>query len=353
MNKWVIRVFMILAWCLIIAAFLYSPYVTNWLVAGKSISVFSWEGMIDPDAIATFEKRTGIKVYVNYYESNEELLTKLELNKHQSYDIVMPSDYVVHRFINKQLLHKIDKSRITFLQALDQRLLNQWYDPNNHYSLPYFWYLYGIGSYGDRCETLRTNPSWAVLFDPVHAWNNIGLTDDPHEIVAVAARYLFGPVKQLSAEQVEQLIATLKKLKPKIALFSEVLTPDLLVHNVCSAMLIPSFIIGMAMVEDKKLCFAAPEEGSFMLIDNIVIPASCKKLDYVYQFINFIYQYDVMKMTVDERYYFATRADLLKEQDLSVVGGYEQLGKIMERTSYMSDIMTKHELNNLWITLKA
>lgn len=355
MNKIVIRGSMMLCWLGILLGFLYSPYLYNLLSKDRTLSVYCWSDMIAPEAIADFEHKTGIKVYLSYYENNEELLTKLELNKGQSYDIVMPSDYVVRRFISKNLLQPIDHSRLSFLSELDSRLLGHWYDPENRYSLPYFWYLYGIGTHQHLAPVVDANPSWSLLYDKNYLQGSIGLTDDPHEIIATAAHYLFGTTAQLTHAQREKLLQLLIELKPHIALFSDVQGSFLLTSGACAMLLTTSYVIGKARQQGVPVYFKEPEDGTFILIDNIVIPASCTKIDLVYQLINHLYDYHVMNMTVENQCYCASRQDILQQQNLEFVGGYANLDRLTQRNRllFMQDMMTKQQLNAFWLALKS
>ncbi|MCL4380579.1 spermidine/putrescine ABC transporter substrate-binding protein [Candidatus Dependentiae bacterium] len=355
MNKWVIRSGMILCWLLLIIGFLYLPSLYQLLMTDRSLSIYCWADMIAPEALAAFEQQTGVKVYVSYYENNEELLTKLELNKGQSYDLVMPSDYVVRRFIAKGLLQPLDRQRLDCWHYIDKRLLGHWYDPANRYSIPYFWYLYGIGMQERYAAIAERTPSWSLLLEQQQLVGPIGLTDDPHEIVAIAAHYLFGAVKQLTQEQRAILLSLLRKLKPHVAVFSDVQSSLLLTSGVCTMMLTPSYVIGKAVKQGLPVRFLAPEDGTFMLIDNIVIPISCTKTELVYQFINFLYSYPVMALTVERQCYCAARSDLLQVQDLSFIGGYDRLMQLVQpqRLQFMQDVMTKQQLNAFWIALKT
>ena len=94
--------------------------------------------------IDEFEKKTGIKVNVDTYDSNEAILEKLQSGV-ADYDIVVPSDYMMKVLIPEGLVQKLDRTRLANFKNLDPRFLNQKYDPDNRHSFPYLWGTTGIG----------------------------------------------------------------------------------------------------------------------------------------------------------------------------------------------------------------
>jgi spermidine/putrescine transport system substrate-binding protein len=91
-----------------------------------------------------FERETGIRLHVSYYETNEELFSKLRATKGEGYDLVIPSDYVVELMIKEGLLQKIDRTKVHAWSELDPKLLSLYFDPHNDYTIPYFWAVYGL-----------------------------------------------------------------------------------------------------------------------------------------------------------------------------------------------------------------
>ena len=103
----------------------------------KVVNVLNWSSYIPDEVIKDFEKDSGIKVNYGTYSSNEELLAKLSSSKEGTYDVVFPSDYMVELMINKNLLEPIDTNRLSNYKNIDHIFLNQEYDKNNNYSLPF------------------------------------------------------------------------------------------------------------------------------------------------------------------------------------------------------------------------
>ena len=111
-------------------------------LAGQTLNVYNWGEYIDMNVIYNFEKEYGVKVNYDRYSSNEEMYTKLATGA--SYDILIPSDYMIERLIREKQLQKIDKSVVTNLNLLYEGVTNLDFDPDNTWSVPYLWQNVGI-----------------------------------------------------------------------------------------------------------------------------------------------------------------------------------------------------------------
>lgn len=109
----------------------------------RVVNLAIWSNYITPEMVGEFQKRTGIKIQISNYSSNEELLGKLQAGA-TGYDVIVPSDYMVFVMAKLKLLRKIEYSKIPNAQNLNSRLKNKPYDPSNTYSLPYGWGTTGI-----------------------------------------------------------------------------------------------------------------------------------------------------------------------------------------------------------------
>ncbi|MDO4743718.1 MAG: extracellular solute-binding protein, partial [bacterium] len=141
-------------------------YTTD--LSGTELNVFNWgeyisdgsEGMLDINA--AFEKLTGIKVNYSNYESNETMYSKLKSGA-TSYDIIIPSDYMIQRLIREDMLTGIDTSKLTNYKYIAQQYKNLYFDPDNKYSVPY-----NVGMVGliYNTQTVKETPkSWAIMWD--------------------------------------------------------------------------------------------------------------------------------------------------------------------------------------------
>ena len=138
-----VKLLFILFWVLLLISFLWMINL-KFATPAHSINVFSWDGTFVRSYIKKFEKETGIKVYLNIYGTNEELLAKLKATKGKGYDLVVPSDYVVGTLIKEGLLKKINKKKLNFFSKINPVLLGHSFDSKNDYSIPFEWEIYCI-----------------------------------------------------------------------------------------------------------------------------------------------------------------------------------------------------------------
>ena len=142
MKKLLISALSILVICL---GLLYSrDFIDNSSSGEKqTLTIFNWGEYIDPELIKKFEAETGIKVVYETFDSNEAMLTKIQSGS-TPYDIVIPSDYMIKKMKKLNLLNKLDHSKLEGFDNIDKQFINLTFDPNNEYSVPYFWGTLGI-----------------------------------------------------------------------------------------------------------------------------------------------------------------------------------------------------------------
>ena len=197
----IIRFFIVVGWCLVIGSVLYIPSLFKNFYAQKSINLFAWPQLIDSATLQAFEVETGIKVNVTYFEANEELFVKMNATKGQGYDLIMPSDYMVHTLLKEGLLQKIDRSKLAFYNEINPVLLGHYFDRNNEYSIPFLWGVYGLGINKKFFNNSVPIPSWDLVFTDICAPHKIGMVDDAREAIMIAAQYLFKSFDTLNTEQ--------------------------------------------------------------------------------------------------------------------------------------------------------
>ena len=120
-------------------------------------------------------------------------------------DLVMPTDYAAETCINKGLLKKIDKSKLFFFDRLNPALMGHYFDPENQYTVPYYWGVYGIGFDKDFWKDGIPLVSWQMVFDQKFKNALIAMPNDAHYLVLIAAQYLFGTIDNLTMQQIQQI----------------------------------------------------------------------------------------------------------------------------------------------------
>lgn len=289
MKKFFARSGVILIWTALIFSALYFPKLKVVTATdANTINVFVWGDILEPTVIADFERETGIKLHLSYYASNEELIVKLKATKGEGYDLIIPSDYAVNILIREELLKPLDKSKFAFWNTTNPNLLGHYYDPNNDYSIPFEWELFGFGIDRDYFKEHPQKPTWGMIFDPSIVNYRIAMNNDPIEAIEFASFYLFGPLPTLNSSQTREIRELLIRQKPWVAAYVNFRGDYFLAtKNVAVVVASTSYIF-----RSKRLFpfvgFVVPEEGSFLTIENFCIPKPSKKEDLVYKFINYL-----------------------------------------------------------------
>jgi len=290
-----LRLFIVCLWTALIFLFLFSTYGTRYLSHEKSINLFLWPMIIDEKVIQQFQKETGIKVYVSYYESNAELYAKLRATKGGGYDVVVPTDYAMDLLVNDKMIKKLDKTKLPFFDSIRPFLLGNYFDPKNDYSVPYYLGVYGLGRNKNAFKDYFPQASWALIFDKDRINYKICMTDGPREAILIAAYYLYGSIDGIDDPvKLREITTLLIEQKKWVEVYSSLRVEELLASGSCPVAVGINADARKVMRENKNIDFSIPKEGSFVTIDSFVILASSQKEDLAYQFINFLYRPDIV-----------------------------------------------------------
>ncbi len=317
----------------------------------RSINVLIWPGVIDDKYSVDFEKRTGIKVYMTYFEGYESLLVKMRASGGGDYDLIMASDYALKALLNEGMIKKIDRSKLTFWHNLYPTLLGLSFDPHNDYSIPFSWEVYGIGIDTTSFKNGLPEASWALLFDKRVAPDRVGMLDGARELVSFAAFYLFGRnVTSLTIDQLDQVKKLLIEQKQWVMAYTEQRSNYIVASRSAPVALAISSDIYQAMRGDDAIQFLLPKEGSFMVVDNFMLPAASKKDDFVYEFLNYIYERDRVQEYVKRYLFFPAVAGLdFEDERFELI----PTKKLLSRLRFFNYEIPERELHQLWIELKS
>jgi spermidine/putrescine transport system substrate-binding protein len=342
-----IRLAMIGMWLLAIGAFLYAPLLFQRWQNVKSLNILVWPTMLDAKKLATFEHETGIKLYISYYENNDELVRKLRITKGAHYDLVIAADTAVSALIQEDIVQPIDKTRVSFYSDLRPWLLDHYFDPGNIYSIPYYMGIYGLGV--DRRYFTQELPaaSWALLFQE-HEYR-VTMTDDPRRAILIAGKYLFGSIDGLDdAEHIAMIKQLLLRQKKWVELYSDIRGEEVLAAQSCPVALTISSDLSRVQREYPSLQFMIPQEGTFMTIDSCVIPAATSKQDLVYQLLNFIYQKNVVAYHA-HKYGFCPPLASVAPAENVICPDEQQLMQI----DFFRNVVPKDVIDKLWVAVMA
>ncbi len=271
--------------------------------SGGELNVYNWSDYIGETTVEDFQKATGITVKYDVYDSNETLEAKL-MAGNTGYDIVVPSGSFLGRQIQAGIYQKIDKSKLTNYGNIDAQILEALkpFDPNNEYSVPYFWGTVGIGFNIDKVkERLGENApidSLDLLFKPENAAKlqdcGISMLDAPSDIFQTTLKYLGKDPHSKSEEDyaaVEQMFAG---VRPYVKYFhSSQYINDLANGELCAVIGWSGDVFIAAARADEAgsnvhIDYRIPKEGSLLWVDSLAIPKDAKNVDNALKFIDYL-----------------------------------------------------------------
>ncbi len=354
MKKIITRSFIILIWIILIFSALYWPKWKILKYDDNTINVFVWGDILESSVVADFERETGIKLNLSYYSSNEELIVKLKATRGEGYDLVIPSDYAVNLLIKDDLLKEFDKSKFAYWDKINKNLLGHYYDPQNAYSIPFEWELYGFGIDKDYFNAHPTEPSWKMIFDPNTVNYKIAMNNDPIEAVEFASYYLYGIIDDLSPAQTSAIKRLLIQQRPWVAAYVNFRGDYFLAtKNVAVAVASTSYIWRTKRLFDF-VGFVIPKEGSFITIESFCIPKPSQKEDLVFKFINYLCS---AKSVAKHFETYALFPSTLYAPEILQID--EQVAKIMFSTEedfkkyhFIRNVLSEEETRDIWVEVK-
>ena len=258
---------------------------------GTTINVFNWgeyisdsyeDGLIDVNS--EFEKLTGIKVNYVTYESNEDMYPKIK-NGGASYDIIIPSDYMIERMIAEDMLLELDVNALPNYKYIADEYRNMYYDPGNRYSVPYNVGMVGLIYNSKMVEEKPT--SWTALWDERYA-GKILMIDNPRDAFAVAQKILGYSLNSTDEKELSDVAQLLVEQKPLLQGY----VMDEIFNKMESgeAAMVPYYVGDYMLMNqvNPDLDFVYPEEGVNIFVDAICIPECAQNYDAAMKYINFL-----------------------------------------------------------------
>lgn len=248
------------------------------------VNVYNWGEYIDQSIFEDFQKQTGITVNYQTFDSNESMYSMLSSGGGK-YDVIIPSDYMISRMIEEDMLEKLDFNNIPNYEDVDPSLKDAAYDPENAYSVPYMW-----GTVGIIYNTAKIdNPveSWSALFNPDYT-GQILMFDNSRDAVGIALKYLGYSYNTTDEAQITEAVELLMEQKPLLQGYVMDQIFDKLEGGEAA---IGPYYAGdyITMVENNPdLAFCLPKEGSNLFVDAMCIPKGAENKANAEAFINFM-----------------------------------------------------------------
>ena len=280
------------------AAFLGGRYIEQaQSTSGADVfHLYNWGDYIDSDLIEQFEEETGYRVVYETFDSNEAMYTKVQQGG-TGYDLAIPSDYMIERMIEEDLVVELDHSRIEGLEHIDPDFLDLNFDPGNRYSIPYFWGTLGIAYNEDLMEGFEPE-SWEDLYRPELA-DSILMIDGAREVIGIGLQTLGYSLNSRDSSELQQAADQLTELSPNIkALVADEIKMYMIQEEAAIAVTYSGEAADM-MWENESIVYILPEEGSNLWFDNMVIPHTVQNEEAAYAFINFMLDPEIAAQNAD------------------------------------------------------
>jgi spermidine/putrescine-binding protein len=267
----------------------------------KMLNVYCWDEYLPKDVLDDFTKRTGIKVTLTLYDSNEVMLAKLASGV-SSFDLVFPSEYAVRVLVDRKLVRELDRSKLPNWNNLDDRLLDKNYDPGNRYAVPYFFGTTGIG-FNKQAVPGGNVDSWNVMFDPKYS-GKLMMLKDMRECFAAALKTMGKSVNEKDPGVLKQAGEILKKQKPLVKAYdSDTFAEELRRGSVVLAHGYNGQLAKLVAEEPAKFGYVVPKEGATVWIDNVCVPAKAVNVQAAHAFINYLLEPETGGRIVNAAHY--------------------------------------------------
>ena len=248
------------------------------------LNFYTWDTYTPPATLVEFKATTGIDVKMSLFASNDELFAKLRAGN-PGFDVIVPSNDFVTRLRLGGLLMPLDHAKIPNIVNLMPSFQNPPYDPGRIWSVPYTWFMLGIGYRKSKIDGVPD--SWKWVLDSDRYKGRIGLFAEADDLINIAAKYLGHSVRHIPLPVIDQIAQMYIRQKPNI-IFHHDEGQDLLVARDIDIVMEFNGDIAQVMREDPDLDFVVPREGSVLNSDCLCIPNGAPRPDNAHQFINFI-----------------------------------------------------------------
>ncbi len=332
-------------------------YYKNLGLQGTTVNVYNWGEYISDgseesmDVISEFERLTGAIVNYTNYESNENMYSKL-LGGGVSYDVIVPSDYMIDRLIDEDMLLELDYDNIPNMEYIDEQFLNMYYDPDQLYTVP-FNVGYTVLIY--NTELVEEEPdSWEVLWDEQYK-DKVLMFNNSRDAFAIAQSILgqdFNSTNEQDWVDAAQLLAKQKDATNPVYVMDEVFNLMESGEYAFAAYYAGDYLLMLENNENLDYCF--PKEGVNFFSDAFCIPTCCQNKKGAEAFINFMHEPEVAFENTEYIYYRSPNYTVEEDEESSLYGEDVIYADIENSQVFRNLPQNIIELeNNLWTQVKS
>ena len=277
----------------------------------RVVNVCSWGEYIDESLITRFEEETGIRVNYQTAESNEALYSLIKMGG-ADFDVIVPSDYMIARLIEEDMLAELDYDNIPNFDLIDDTYKHLSYDPENKYTVPYTWGALGI--IYNTAMVSEPITSWSAMFDPQYA-GQVLMINSSRDAIGAALLSLGYSLNTTDESQLEEAFSLIKQAKDN-GVYQAFVMDEVFGKMEGGNAAIAMYYAGdyLTMLENNEdLAFVIPEEGSNWFVDAMCVLKSSQHKDEAEEWINFIASTDANLANMDYIWYASPNAEALEE----------------------------------------
>ncbi len=346
----------VLVVAIVVGAFSVGKRDGNLPYAGQTLYVYNWGEYTGENFIREFEEYTGATVVMENFDSNEQMYIKVANG--ESYDVLVPSDYMIQRLIQEDYLQKLNPKKITRMGELAEAVVGLPYDEKNAYSVPYFWGTVGIVYDKTKVDIADLEKDGYGVFLNEKYKDEIYLYDSERDSFMMALKALGYSMNTTDEDEIMEayqwLVTCVETMEPEIVI-------DEIIDNMAQGRkalgLIYSGDATYVMSENENMGFYLPESGTNLWSDAMVIPKNAKNPDLAHEFINYAITYEASYDNSSYVGYTATNQKVM--EDLSGEGGdFAGICSYLPRTDNDKDEVfvynetTRKLISNLWSKVK-
>jgi spermidine/putrescine transport system substrate-binding protein len=318
----------------------------------STLNVYNWGDYIDETVLKDFEKQYKIKVNYDTFTTNEDMYVKLKAGG-SNYDLVIPSDYMIKRMIDEDMVEKLDFNNIPNYQYIGSNFKNLEYDPQNEYSVPYMWGTVGI-LYNKKMVPIKPD-SWRILWDKKYA-KQILMMDSQRDCIGITLKMLRYSLNSDKLSQLEEAKYALIEQKPLVLAYVVDEVKDKMIAEEAALAVVWSGDAVYCMRENENLDYVIPKEGSNLWFDAMVIPKGAPNKEAAEKFINFMCDTEIAFRNADYIGYSSPHTEAVKKLPAEIINNRSAypLDEDLKNSEVFSNLgSVLKEFDRIWTEVKA
>lgn len=317
-----------------------------------TLNVYNWGDYIDETILEEFEKEYKIKVNYDTFTTNEDMYIKLKAGG-SSYDLLIPSDYMIKRMIDEDRLEKLDFKNIPNYKFIGPTFKDLEYDPQNQYSVPYMWGTVGI-LYNKKMVKSKPD-SWKILWDKKYA-KQILMMDSQRDSIGITLKMLGYSLNSTNLAELEAAKNALIRQKPLVLAYVVDEVKDKMISEEAALAVVWSGDAVYCMRENENLDYVIPKEGSNLWFDAMVIPKGAPHKEAAEKFINFMCDTEIAFRNADYIGYASPHTEAVKKlpEEITSSRSAYPLEEDLKNCEVFSNLVSVlKDFDRIWTEVKA